>query len=49
MIEGKILKKEKAELRYEDAIAGGNTAVMAKEDEKDPDVVKILVGNLLPG
>ena len=49
LIEGKILKKEKAEQRYEDAIAGRNTAVMAKEDEKDPDVVKILVGNLLPG
>jgi len=29
IIEGKILNKEKAEEKYEDAIAGGNTAVMA--------------------
>lgn len=29
IIEGKILNKEKAEEKYEDAVAGGNTAVMA--------------------
>jgi hypothetical protein len=29
VIEGKILKKEKAIEKYEDAMAGGHTAIMA--------------------
>ena len=49
IIEGKILKKEKAQEKYEDAVAGGNTAVMAQEDEDDKDMVKLKLGNLLPG
>jgi len=49
IIEGKILKKEKAKEKYEDAIAGGNTAVMAEEKEDEKDVVILKVGNLLAG
>jgi hypothetical protein len=49
IIEGKILKKEKAKEKYEDAIAGGNTAVMAEEKEDEKDVVSLKVGNLLAG
>lgn len=45
IIEGKILNKEKAEEKYEDAVAGGNTAVMAQESEDD--MITVKVGNLL--
>ena len=48
IIEGKIMSKVKAEEKYEDAMAGGHTAVMAQEIEEQPDMVKIKVGNLLP-
>ena len=49
IIEGKILKKEKAKEKYDDAIAAGNTAVMAEEKEDEKDVVNLKVGNLLAG
>jgi Ca-activated chloride channel family protein len=49
IIEGKILKKEKAQEKYEDAIASGHTAVMAEEDKDEPDMVNLKVGNLLAG
>ena len=48
IIEGKIMSKVKAEEKYEDAMAGGHTAVMAQESEEQPDMVKVKVGNLLP-
>ena len=48
IIEGKIMSKVKAEEKYEDAMSGGHTAVMAQEIEEQPDMVKIKVGNLLP-
>ncbi|TNV83889.1 hypothetical protein FGO68_gene8442 [Halteria grandinella] len=47
IIEGKILKKIKALERFENAIAGGHTAVKAEEESED--IVKISIGNLLPG
>lgn len=31
ILEGKVFKKEAAKQKYEDAVARGNTAVMAKE------------------
>ncbi len=34
VIEGKVLKKESAKQKYEDAVAKGNTAVMAKENKE---------------
>lgn len=49
IIEGKVLKKEKAQERYEDAIASGHTAVTAEESKDDPDMVTLKVGNLLEG
>ena len=33
VIEGKVFKKEKAQQKYEDAVAKGDTAVMAKESK----------------
>ncbi len=47
VIEGKVFKKEKAEQKYEDAIAKGDTAVMAKESKQGH--IKIQIGNLLAG
>ena len=48
IIEGKVLKREQAKQKYEDAIASGHTAVMAKEDKK-ADLIKVMIGNLLVG
>ena len=43
----KIIKKEKAREKYDDAVAGGNAAVMAERVKKD-DSMTIRLGNLLP-
>ena len=34
-IEAKIMEKEKAKEKYEDAVASGNTAVMATKSKED--------------
>lgn len=49
IIEGKILEKEKAKEKYDDAVAAGHTAVMAQEDTEKEDTIKLIIGNLLPG
>eukprot|EP00347_Sterkiella_histriomuscorum_P003897 403362523 len=50
LIEGKILEKEKAKEKYDDALASGHTAVIAQEDENEKeDTIKLIIGNLLPG
>jgi len=48
VIEGKIMKKDKADEKYSDAIAAGGTAIKIKEGEDNEDVIKVLIGNLLP-
>ena len=47
-VETKVMRKEKAQERYEDAIAGGNAAVIAERKKKD-ETMTIKLGNLLPG
>ena len=47
IIEGKIMKKQQAIERYEDAVAGGHTAFMAEEKEDEKDIITLKVGNLL--
>ena len=47
IIEGKIMKKAEAKVKYEDTIAKGNTAVMAKESKRSEEIT-VNVGNLLP-
>ena len=42
------MSKVKAEEKYEDAMSGGHTAVMAQESKEQPDMVNFKVGNLLP-
>ncbi|CDW72326.1 UNKNOWN [Stylonychia lemnae] len=49
VIEGKILEKQKAQEKYEDAVAQGHTAMMAQEDDQKEEVIKLTIGNLLPG
>lgn len=44
----KIMEKEKAEKKYDDAIAGGSTAVLLKEDTEN-EFHSLNVGNILPG
>ena len=42
------MSKEKAEERYEDAMASGHAAVMAQRQKTDESLT-IKLGNLLPG
>ncbi|CDW91779.1 UNKNOWN [Stylonychia lemnae] len=49
VIEGRILEKQKAQEKYEDAVAQGHTAVMAQEDDQKDEIIKLTIGNLLPG
>ena len=37
IIEGKIMNKVKAKEKYEDAMSGGHTAVMAQESKEQPE------------
>ena len=44
----KIMEKEKAQKKYDDAIAGGKAAVLLKE-ETENEYHSLNVGNILPG
>ena len=46
MVESKVQQKEKAKEKYEDAIAGGNAAVLVEESEKSKDILKMTVGGI---
>ena len=46
-IEAKIMEKEKAQDKYNDAIASGNMGVMMKETAKE--FLELDVGNIMPG
>ncbi len=47
-VEGKIIAKEKAQEKYEDALAGGNAALMVKESEEDKDLLEMQIGGIQP-
>ena len=47
MVVTRIIKKEKAQEKYEDAVAGGDAAIMAETISKEKTLV-IKLGNLLP-
>jgi len=47
-VEGKVVSKENAEERYDDAIAGGNAALMVKENEKDKNLLEMKIGGIQP-
>ena len=44
----KVTEKESAKEKYDDAIAGGNAAVLAERKKKD-ETLTVKLGNLLPG
>ena len=46
-IEAKILEKEKAKEKYDDAIAAGNSAALMNETSQE--MLSLQIGNLLPG
>ena len=46
VIEGKILEKQKAQEKYDDAVASGHTAAIAQEDAKN--MMRLTIGNILP-
>ena len=49
-IETQIMEKEKADVVYDDAIAGGNAAVLAKRSaKKKEETLTLKLGNLNPG
>ena len=45
-IEGRVMEKEKAKEKYDDAVASGKAAVLLKEKKES---LQINVGNVLPG
>eukprot|EP00826_Nyctotherus_ovalis_P020298 TRINITY_DN1635_c0_g5_i1.p1 TRINITY_DN1635_c0_g5~~TRINITY_DN1635_c0_g5_i1.p1 ORF type:complete len:575 (+),score=109.59 TRINITY_DN1635_c0_g5_i1:316-2040(+) len=48
-IEAKVMEKEKAEEKYVDAVAQGSSAFKMNQDEMQPDIIRITIGNLQPG
>lgn len=48
VIETRVLEKEKAQEKYEDAVASGNAAVLAERSKKKEQTMTIKLGNLLP-
>jgi Ca-activated chloride channel family protein len=48
VVQTKVVTKEVAQERYEDAVASGNTAVLAQRKKKD-EIMTVKLGNLLPG
>ena len=46
VVEGRVHEKEKAQEKYDDAIAGGDAVVMVQEDEKDKDLLKMTIGGI---
>ncbi len=46
-IEAQIKAEEEAKEKYDDAVASGNTAVLAVKDDNNSRI-KLLLGNLLP-
>ena len=46
-IESKIMEKEEAKEKYDEAIAGGKAAVMLREENDE--ILELDIGNILPG
>eukprot|EP00347_Sterkiella_histriomuscorum_P005979 403354535 len=48
IVEGKIMEKQQAREKYDDAIAGGNAAVLVQEKEKNKDLLEMTIGGINP-
>ncbi len=46
---GKILEKEEAVKVYIEKLKEGNTVVMTNQNNENADLIKVEIGNLLPG
>ena len=46
IVEGKVSEKQKAQEKYQDALAAGNAAVMVREDERDKDLLRMSIGGI---
>ncbi len=46
VVEAKVMEKKKAEENYEDAIAGGHSAMMMNVDMDNKDMYKLDLGNI---
>lgn len=42
------MEKEQAQEKYDDAIAGGNSAVLVQEVEKNKDLISMTIGGINP-
>ena len=49
IIETQIMEKEQAYVVYEDAVAGGNVAILAERSKKKEETLTLKLGNLGPG
>ena len=45
-VQSKVIKKEKAEIKYTDSISSGNAAIFVAEDPSEPDRIIINMGNI---
>ena len=43
------MELQKAEEKYEDAIAGGHSAMMMNADKDKKDMLTLNIGNIMPG
>jgi len=48
-INTKVMEKEKAQEKYDDAIAAGNQATILKESKDKEEMHQLDIGNVLPG
>ena len=48
-IEAKVMEKEKAQQKYDDAIAAGNMAALLSEKNDEVDMHEVSIGQVLPG
>lgn len=48
-VETKVMEKEKAEAKYDDAAAAGNFAALLQESKADLDLHQVDIGTILPG
>ena len=49
IVEAKVMEQKKAEEKYEDAIAGGHSALMMNVDQDKKDMYTLNLGNIQPG
>ena len=47
-IDAEVMEKKEAEQKYDDAVAGGHTAVKLSKDNKLPDVIELNIGAMQP-